>query len=91
MNYSLHSLGLKPRQFDTDGQPIEEPVLTDTKPANPRWITAQLISHLNGRRTLARLAKEEEQPELQDDADIPRQRERSAKIKLKIKKTDFEN
>lgn len=64
--------GLKPRQFDTDGQPIEEQVLKDTKPANPRWITAQLISHLNGRRTLARLAKEEEQPELQDDEDIPR-------------------
>merc|ERR1719506_3692488 len=62
--------GLKPaRKFDQDGDPIADEALKDKLPEHTIW-SAQLLSHLRGRRAVARLALEEER-EPEEDANIP--------------------
>lgn len=67
--------GLKPaRKFDADGDKIEEPEpLHDKRPVQPVWMTARLLSHLKGRRSIIRLEQEEQdkKPELPSPTGVP--------------------
>merc|ERR1719313_1013062 len=66
--------GLKPaRQFDADGDRVYDPVLRDKHPPPPTWMTAQLLAHLRGRRSVIRYAQERDKPELEfpTEKDVP--------------------